>query len=219
MRKTVTCALAVALMAVGCKTAGDGSNVKADEPVGGAPTQPAPNADDLGLWREVKPLVKKIVVAEGEAAITEEWRGPGGYEYWLYKSSGNTGYLSNGDTYRPYQGSCSDTDELCKKVPAELARRCMHQAGETLKAIMDDPPPEWADYLTRNTEPNFYGWIDDGATMGFTGNMHKGPFRWNSYMKWAGSVLPDGTCTTPSLGQFIDQITKFDASGVFKIQN
>jgi hypothetical protein len=176
--------------------------------------------EELGLWRENRPLVKVIQIQDGEAPIPESWRGPGGYEYWLYAPGvGSTGYLSHDGRYSPYSGSCSDANASqawCDTVPSELARRCMFQAGETLRAIMESPPQEWHDFLEQNEAPYFYGWIDDGATLGYSGRMHTGPFRWHSYMKWAGNVKPDGTCTTGSLGQFIHQLQVFHDSCVFR---
>lgn len=108
--------------------------------------------------------------------------------------------------------------EYCEARPSELAKRCMRQAGDTLKAILAMNPPEYVDYLTRNRAPNYFGWIDDSGTFGGTGSS-KGPFRWRTYMKWAGSVTADGTCTTGSLGQFVKQIKAFDQSGLFRLSN
>lgn len=106
----------------------------------------------------------------------------------------------------------------CQARPSELAKRCMRQAGDTLKAILAMNPPEYVDYLTRNRAPSYYGWIDDAGTYGGSGNA-TGPFRWRTYMKWAGSVTADGRCTTGSLGQFVNQIGAFDQSGVFRHSN
>jgi hypothetical protein len=220
-------ALSVGILSVGiisCRATRNDATVK------DAPDQPStPPADGvdplLGSPESQEPIVSVIT---DESEFDGDHFENHGSEFWLYGENGrNTGHMTFDTVYGPYRSSPPNPAYDGKSVK-NSTRRCMKQASETLKRIEASPHPDYTAFMQKYDGRwlSFFGWIDDYRllTERQPTNARQGPFNWQSngqrpgspdykiggYIKWHGVHLPDGTCKTPSLGQFLRLLKVMD---------
>jgi len=226
--------IVAATLFVGCRTTSTPSSAMKDAPV---PT-PAPEGDPQPTPQPggVDPLVGAPDSLDPiTSVITDESPFEGdhfenhGSEFWLYGETGrNTGHMTFDTVYGPYRDSPANPTYDGKEVK-NSTRRCMLQASETLKRIEANPHPDYAAFRQKYDGRwlAFFGWIDDYRLFTRANPSRpprQGPFNWQSngqrpgsadyriggYVKWHGVHLSDGTCRTPSLGQFLHLLKVMD---------